>query len=163
MLIVADTSPINYLILIESDHVLPSLYGRIVIPPEVLDELRDPAAPEAVRAWAASPPTWLEVKVALVVDPTLPLDPGERAAIALAQELAADRLLIDEQDGREVAIRLGIPIAGTLAVLRDAATSGLLDLKSAFDRLKQTTFRASPKLLNDILTDFENAKRTSGD
>ena len=89
---------------------------------------------------------------------TLPLDSGERAAIALAQELAADRLLIDERDGREIAARLGIPIAGTLAVLRDAATAGLLDLNSAFDRLKQTSFRASPRLFTQILEDFEAAK-----
>src|SRR3954451_23973109 len=118
MLIVADTSPLNYLILIEAVHVLPSLYGRILIPPEVLSELRDTAGPRAVQTWAASTPPWLEVRAALAIDMTLPLDAGERAAIALAQELTADRLLIDERDGREVAIRLGIPIAGTLAVLR---------------------------------------------
>ena len=53
MLIVADTSPLNYLILIESVHVLPSLYGRILIPPEVLGELRDAAGPQAVQGWAA--------------------------------------------------------------------------------------------------------------
>jgi predicted nucleic acid-binding protein len=73
----------------------------------------------------------------------------------------ADRLLIDERDGREVAIRLGIPIAGTLAVLRDAATAGLLELKSAFDRLKQTTFRASPKLFAEILAEFEKARSSA--
>ena len=103
-------------------------------------------------------PPWLEVRAALAADTTLPLDPGERAAIALAQELTADRLLIDERDGREVAIRLGIPVAGTLAVLRDAATAGLVDLNSAFDRLKQTTFRASPKLFSQVLEEFERAR-----
>src|SRR6476469_6351533 len=99
MLIVADTSPLNYLILLESAHVLPSLYGRILIPPEVLAELGDSSGPEAVRTWAASTPPWLEVRAALAVDLSLPLDPGERAAIALAQELTADRLLIDDRDG----------------------------------------------------------------
>lgn len=111
-----------------------------------------------MQAWAASAPAWLEVKTALSVDTTLPLDEGERAAIALARELAADRLLIDDRDGREVAVRLGIPVAGTLAVLHDAAMSGLLDLKTAFDQLKQTTFRASPGLFGEVLADFEKAK-----
>jgi predicted nucleic acid-binding protein len=158
MLIVADTSPINYLVLIESVHVLPSLYGRIVIPPEVLTELRNATGSEAVRTWSASTPPWLEVKAASNIDASLPLDPGERAAIALAQELAADRLLIDERDGRAVATRLGIPIAGTLAVLRDAAMAGLIDLRPVFDRLKQTTFRASPKLFADLLAEFDKSK-----
>lgn len=79
--------------------------------------------------------------------------------LALAQELRADRLLIDERDGRDVARRLGIPIAGTLAVLRDAAVAGLLDLKSALDLLRQTTFRASPKLFAQVLAEFQEAKR----
>jgi predicted nucleic acid-binding protein len=47
MLIVADTSPINYLILVDAVQVLPVLYGRIVIPPEVSEELRHPDAPTA--------------------------------------------------------------------------------------------------------------------
>ena len=161
MLIVADTSPLNYLILIESAEVLPRLYGRIIIPPEVLGELRHAGSPQAVRVWCASTPQWLEVRTALTVDTTLPLDPGERAAIALAQELRADRLLIDERDGRAIAVRLGIPIAGTLAVLRDAATAGLIDLRSAFDRLKRTTFRASPTLFAEILADFEKPEGSS--
>ena len=62
MLIVADTSPLNYLVLIGADPVLPGLYGRILIPPEVLWELRDDAGPQAVRDWAADPPQWLEVR-----------------------------------------------------------------------------------------------------
>src|SRR5687768_11552922 len=98
MLIVADTSPLNYLILIDAASVLPSLYGRILGPPEVLDELKDSAAPDVVQAWVASVPSWLEVRRPTAVDTILPLDPGERAAIALAQELAADRLLIEERD-----------------------------------------------------------------
>src|SRR6478672_9204792 len=109
MVIVADTSPINYLILIETIDALPRLYGRVVVPPEVLDELRNASGPAVVRAWAATLPAWMQVQSALSIDATLPLGDGERAAIALAQELKADRLLIDERDGREIATRLGVP------------------------------------------------------
>lgn len=49
MIVVADTSPLNYLIQIESDELLPRLYGRIVIPAGVLEELKHPSAPPAVR------------------------------------------------------------------------------------------------------------------
>ena len=159
MLIVADTSPLNYLVLIDSVYILPTLYGRILAPPEVLRELEDAAGPQIVRAWASSPPQWLEVRKAHAVDLTLPLDAGERASIALAQELAADRLLIDERDGRRVAVRLGIAVAGTLAVLRDAALAGLLDLEPALDRLRQTTFRASPGLIAQILADVRKNRK----
>jgi hypothetical protein len=51
MLIVADTSPISYLILIEEVEILPKLYGRVLIPPQVLEELGSPAGPEPVRSW----------------------------------------------------------------------------------------------------------------
>lgn len=158
MVIVADTSPLNYLILIEAVHVLPTLYGRIIIPPEVLGELGAAAAPPVVRKWTSSTPAWLEVRAARDVDQALPLDAGERAAIALAKELSADRLLIDDREGREVASRLGIPVAGTLAVLRDAATDGLIVLATALDRLRHTTFRAAPQLYDAVLSDFERTK-----
>ena len=158
MLIVADASPLNYLVLIQAVEVLPALYGRIVAPPEVLGELRDPAGPGQVREWAEAPPPWLEVRSAAAIDASLPLDPGERAAIALALELRADRLLIDERDGRAVAARLGIPVAGTLAVLRDAAVAGHVDLATAFDRLRKTTFRASQSLFDQVLADFRKAR-----
>jgi predicted nucleic acid-binding protein len=51
MIIVADTSPINYLVLIKEIEVLPRLYGKIVIPEAVREELLRPAAPEIVRIW----------------------------------------------------------------------------------------------------------------
>lgn len=57
MLVVADSSPINILIRIECTHVLPSLFGAVVIPPEVRQELTDTRTPEAVRAWMANLPS----------------------------------------------------------------------------------------------------------
>src|SRR5262245_52792112 len=62
MLVVADTSPINHLVLIEQTAVLPTLYTRLVLPPAVVHDLHDADAPEAVRAWAADLPTWSEVR-----------------------------------------------------------------------------------------------------
>lgn len=50
MLVVADTSPINYLVWIESADILPNLYGKVIIPPEVRDELLSADAPAMVRA-----------------------------------------------------------------------------------------------------------------
>ena len=49
--VIADTSPINYLILIDAIEILPRLYGRVIVPLEVLAELTDPDAPAEVARW----------------------------------------------------------------------------------------------------------------
>jgi predicted nucleic acid-binding protein len=157
MLIVADTSPLNYLVLVQADSALPKLYQRVLIPPEVLKELRQEGAPPEVKAWADSPPNWLEVRAPTSIDPSLTalLDLGEASAISLAKEIHADRLLIDDRDGRQIARNLGLYVAGTLAVLRDAARGGLVDLRAVFERLKRTSFRADEELYAQLLKDIE--------
>lgn len=65
MIVVADTTPVNYLILIGEIDVLAKLYGRVVIPPAVHDELTCSRAPESVRGWIAQPPAWLEFRLLL--------------------------------------------------------------------------------------------------
>lgn len=62
MIVVADTSPLHYLILIEHTHVLPALYGRVLIPPAVSAELDQQRTPPPVRAWLARKPSWLEIR-----------------------------------------------------------------------------------------------------
>src|SRR3989442_6464632 len=96
--IVSNTTPINYLVLIDHIAVLPQMYARIIIPDAVVEELQDEGTPAKVKAWVASHPAWLEVRtVAVPLDAALALlDVGEREAIRLAQELAADALIIDE-------------------------------------------------------------------
>ena len=84
MIVVSDTSPLNYLVLIQQEHVLPSLFSRVVAPPAVVRELGHPAAPSAARLWAASPPSWLEILVPSFVDESLSLGLGETEAISLA-------------------------------------------------------------------------------
>jgi predicted nucleic acid-binding protein len=69
--IVSDTTPLNYLVLIEAVDILPRLYTRVLIPPAVREELNQPNTPELVRSWLAQSPSWLEV-----VSPSLPPDPA---------------------------------------------------------------------------------------
>jgi predicted nucleic acid-binding protein len=78
--IISDTSPLNYLVLIGETHVIPALYGRVIIPRAVLNELQDPETPEKVRTWIDAPPAWVEVmSVESAPDPSLSeLDEGER-------------------------------------------------------------------------------------
>ena len=84
-MVVADTSPLNYLVLIGSIDVLPELYERVLVPFEVIEELSAADAPAEVAVWVRSRPAWLEVQVVpWSGEPWLTeLDLGEQAAIRL--------------------------------------------------------------------------------
>ncbi len=149
MIVVADTSPLNYLIQIGCDSVLPALYKRVMIPAAVLEELRRPDAPSIISAWLSHLPEWMELsQITVRPDPALAaLDPGEREAIQLAQERRADLLLIDERRGRMEARRRGLATTGTLGVLLSAAKVGLIDAGAMHQKLlTQTNFRSTPEL-----------------
>src|SRR5438270_3804523 len=98
MIVVCDTSPLNYLVLIDLQHVLPELFERILIPSAVRDELQSAGAPEAIVRFMAAAPAWLEPREVSEVDPKLQhLDRGEREAIDLGMRLSADVVLLDER------------------------------------------------------------------
>jgi predicted nucleic acid-binding protein len=151
--IVADTTPLNYLVLIEAIDFLPQLYGRILIPPAVHAELSAPQAPSRVRDWAAQMLPWLEVvPLRNPADSSLShLDAGERDAIALAVEQRASLLLMDERDGADAARARNLKVIGTLGVLDAAAAHGWIDLPMMFNRLRQTTFRSPHRLMATML------------
>jgi len=151
MTVISNTSPLNYLALIDLQHILPALFGRVLIPEAVWHELRSPAAPQPVKAWLDTLPSWLDRRVVSQVPPDLQyLDPGEREAIALAQSTDASLVLLDERRGRQVARNLGLAVSGTLGVLDLAARRGLVDLAESLERLERTTFRSTPRLLRSI-------------
>ncbi len=161
MIVVSDTSPLNYLVLIDAVHVLPQLYGEVIIPPAVRNELDDPRTPDPVRKWAQHPPNWLLLREPSRIDPSVKLDPGEREAISLAKELRADHLLIDERDGTRVAKAQGLRPLGTLAVLAQAAAFDLIDLRNTLNRLQsETTFRVTQQLIDHLLASDQERKRS---
>jgi predicted nucleic acid-binding protein len=152
MIVIVDTTPLNYLILIDLTHILSELFGQVVIPQAVLNELQSTQAPDQVRQWFARRPDWLVVREVQQGDATLArLDPGEREAITLAQELQADLILLDENRGRREAISRGLNVTGTIGLLDRAGARGLIDVPTAVARLGQTSFRVSPRLLNTLL------------
>jgi predicted nucleic acid-binding protein len=160
--VVADTSPLNYLVLIGQIGVLRLLYGNVVVPPEVLAELADGDAPTEVLKWVRTRPDWLEVRAVRQEqdDPALQqLDLGERAAILLAREEPEVLLLIDDAAGRAEANRRAIPNTGTLGILKAAAVLQLLDLPVALTRLAATNFRVSRSLIDDLLAEDSELRR----
>jgi predicted nucleic acid-binding protein len=160
VIVVADTSPLNYLVRLGHTEILHQLYGRVLAPSAVLTEMPHPDAPSEVRAWAAAPPSWLEVATFVNLEPTLPRDlgAGEREAISLALERRADVLLIDEFAGRQQARARQISVAGTLAVLLQAGLRGYLDFPKELGRLRQLRFRASPAIEAEMFDRFYKAQ-----
>ena len=153
MIIVSNTSPINYLILIGHINLLPELFQQIIVPQEVYSELSDVFAPSSVQTWIAAPPDWLKIQpVSQPTDVLVELlDPGERAAILLAQELNADLLLLDDMKARRTATEKGLVITGSLGILDQAATLKLIDLPAAVQSLQNTSFWASDSLFQKLL------------
>jgi len=149
VIVVADTSPLNYLIQVDCQELLPKIYGQIVIPAGVMQELHHSNAPSSVRRWLKDVPAWIDVRpLTSVPDRGLAyLGLGEREALQLAEEQHADLLLIDERKGRLEARRRGFRTTGTLGVLLAAGQAGLIDPDMAYRRLlAETTFRTSAAL-----------------
>src|ERR1700686_4614288 len=114
LLVVADTSPIFYLLSIGHIDLLPRLFGKVFVPDPVHNELCHPVAPPMVHDWISELPAWAEVtQVEAIDDAALkPLGAGERAAITLALSLHADLILIDERKGTNVALNKGFEVTG---------------------------------------------------
>lgn len=158
MIVVSDTSAITNLATINQLRLLPLLYQQVIIPEAVYRELVDIElpVPGSAEVQAAS---WLEVKLIAnreVVErlrSEVKLDPGESEAIALALELEAELLLIDERRGRAEADRLGIKITGLLGILVEAKRKNLIvAVKPLMDALIATSdFRVSSALYAQIL------------
>lgn len=155
-LVIADTGPINYLLLIGHIDVLPALFEKVILPSVVQAELTARRAPSAVRDWIAEPPPWIEMREASIdlfnSDPLLKgIHAGERAAITLAATLQANLLLMDDRKGVRAARRKGLRVTGTLGILELAARGGLVDFAQAVDLLQQTNFRSPEDLLATLL------------
>jgi predicted nucleic acid-binding protein len=154
VVVISDTSPINYLCQIGHIDVLPAIFGRVVVPSAVAEELRQAAAPESVRQFIADPPDWLDIRepnstISSIAD----FGAGERQAIALAHELHADFLIVDDLDARVVAEQRHIAVIGTLGILKLAAGRRLVQLPKAIADLQAYGFYISDNLKREMLSD----------
>lgn len=148
MIVIADPTPINYLILIGELEILEKLYGRVLIPTTVFDELNADATPKEVKNWLLKIPEWFEVKsISSEISEDLKiLDPGESEAIQLATETNADLLIIDERIGRKIAEEHGLKIIGTIGVLASAKKKDLINVEVVIEKLEKTNFYLSENL-----------------
>ena len=163
MIIISDTSPINYLVLIGEINILAKLFGRVLIPAAVLAEFHHPGTPKQVTDWADSSPAWLEVHTAspAFLAQVKKLGAGEREAIALALELQANAVLIDERKGTKEARINKLLVLGTLAILERAGEMEYLDFPTALTQLRQTNFRFPPPDVMQQMLDRDTLRKQS--
>jgi uncharacterized protein len=132
MLAVSNTSPISNLATIGRLDLLKAQFSEVRIPPAVAAELKnhpDKAASTAIEVA-------LRHRIPIVTPEDTPLhrmllrqaDAGEAEAIALAADLGAAIVIIDEQEGRMLARQAGLSVTGTLGILLRAKRSGHLPL-----------------------------------
>jgi predicted nucleic acid-binding protein len=157
-IIVSDTSAIRALHHLGKLDLISRLYGRLIVPPAVHDELR-----LATRNFVAI--DLVKLGLAAVQTPSRPfvirvaafhLDAGEIEAIALALELPADYLLIDETRGRAAAKSLGVKHVGVLGVLMEAKRRGFIDrVAPLLKRLRlELRFHINPQFEKEVLKDI---------
>jgi predicted nucleic acid-binding protein len=156
MIVVADTGPVNYLVLSAQIDLAHDLYGNLLIPPAVHRELLHPRAPAAVRQWATTPPPWTEVRAPKDASRFSELGPGEREAISLALETKADMLLIDETPGRKTAVQNGVAVKGTLGILEEADVRKLVHFPHALAKLRATGIYLSEDIVQDALKRYRD-------
>lgn len=156
MTIVSNTSPISNLAALGRLSLLEQVYGNIVIPQAVAKEIAE-VGTIYTEAAAVADLEWISIQT--VTDRTIietllnRLDEGEAEAIALAIELNAELLLIDEQLGRQVAKDYEVNVTRLLGVLLEAKNKGIIpEVKSIMnDLILQAKFRVGDRLYKEVL------------
>jgi predicted nucleic acid-binding protein len=164
MIVICDTSPICYLLLIEQIQILSQLFTQITIPPAVQKELLAEQTFSQIQVWIADLPPWVNLQPVPQLLDNLPpnLGAGEREAISLAVSLQSNLIILDDWDARQAALSQGLTVTGLLGVLYRAGTQDLLDFYNSINRLQQTSFRASPALIQQFLEKYSNHRRRFG-
>jgi uncharacterized protein len=154
--VVSNSGPLIALAAIARLDLLRALFGRIVIPQAVYEEvvIRGQDEPGSVEVEAAA---WIEVRQTkdhLAIDLLREaLDAGESEAIVLAQELSARYVLLDDALARRKTRLIGLPMIGTLGLVLMAKEMGLVPaVKPVLDELGQTEFRMSEQVYLEVLT-----------
>jgi uncharacterized protein len=156
-IIIADSSPLISLAIIEQLELLPQLYQRVLLPPAVWEEVTVQGV-GLPGANAVSKITWIEIQTpeAKLLEPlSILVDRGEAEAIALAQSIPGSIVLLDDAQARRVAERLGIRRIGTLGILRRAKKSGLvIAVKPYIEQLCAQGIYIRQSLINAVLQDL---------
>ena len=156
MIVVSDAGPLIYLGGVGRLALLRDLFGRVVVPQQVWDEVVGAGAERPGSAEAAAAASWIDIRT----PPPSPLTErlsevlgtGEAAAIGLCLELRAELLLCDDLGARRLAAAQGIRVVGTLGLLVRGKRAGLLDaVRPILEAMVAIGLRVSPDLVEEIL------------
>ncbi|MEL6131274.1 MAG: DUF3368 domain-containing protein [Cyanobacteria bacterium J06633_23] len=154
--IVADSSPLISLAIIEQLDLLPQLYQEVLVPPAVWHEVTVQGM-GLPGSKAVSQLSWLRIQAPdpVILEPlSILVDRGEAEAIALAQSIPSSTVLLDDAQARRVAERFGIRRIGTLGILRRAKKSGFISvIKPSIEKLCANGIYIQAKLIEVILED----------
>lgn len=155
MIVVTDTSVVLNLCLLGLEHVLPGLLGEVLAPPAVMDEFNRLVEVDS-RFHALAFPSFIAIRTPCTIQPLLltpRLHRGECEALALAAEIQASRVLMDERAGRAVASMLGIQCVGLLGILIEARRNNMVSqLAHHLERLQtEARFWFTPELRLQVL------------
>lgn len=151
--VVCDTSPLQYLHQVGLLHLLPDLYGTVIVPAAVAHEL------EQGRLQGCGVPDvrrheWVRVVAAPPNAAAFPphLGAGERDVIACALSLAAPLVVLDDDRARRYARERGLAVTGTLGVLLKAKAAGLVSrVHPILDELDGLGFRLALVTRNAVM------------
>jgi len=151
-MIVSDASPLISLAKAGKLYLLREIFGKVLIEEEVkretIDRGKEEGAPDALVIEDAVKEGWIGVEKIEVEKRFSGIHKGERNTILLAEKHQC-LVLIDEEDGREVARTIGLKVRGSLYVLKKAVEKGLMcgdDAIRTIDEMVEEGFRISTKI-----------------
>jgi uncharacterized protein len=156
---ITDTSPIQYLHQINLLNLLPALYGQIIMPQAVANELAEGRA-QGVLLPDPDSLSWITLRQVAesILVPGLPnLGRGEREVLSLALTMPDALVILDDALARKYARQLNLTVTGTLGVLLKAKQLGLVEsiapilnqLNALNFRIAQSTHAAVLKLAHE--------------
>lgn len=151
-MIISNSTPLIAFARIGELELLHRLVQRLLIPEAVWNEVTE--AGDRPRTTEIRSASWVEVRAVRTIPPELLplLDRGEIEAIALAEEVAADELLLDERAARAIAIARGLKIIGTAGLLARAKQRGLIAVVRPFlERMQAQGIRYSQRFVDEFL------------
>ena len=156
MIVVCDSTILIGLAKIGKLDLLRDIFSKVYIPEEVFKEVSE-RGKDKPGAKLIKETVWIEKKFVndrtQVNFLTASLDKGEAEVLALAKELNANLILIDEQKARKSAVIAGFDVVGLVGLLIVAKNQGLIkEIKPYIEDLKMKKFRISDKLVIEALS-----------